>query len=265
MSAQVHPTACIDPHVEIEKGVSIGPYCRITGDVKIGQNTVISSHVSIQGPVTIGEGNIISSFVVIGFHAQHLKDFHIEEPLVIGNGNILSSHVTINQGIVGHPNTSIGDHNFFGDFVHIAHNCIIGNFIEILYGSVLAGHVELMDRVHLGAMCAASQFARVGRGCFFESMSCWDRDIPPYTYVSGRGGPLLGISESHLKQKTDITNEALMELKELYSIFLNSGVTVHETSDNINQNKIFKSQEIYYFLNFIKTSKKGIPQFSRVS
>ena len=262
MSAHIHSTALIDKSVTIEKNVLIGAYCRITGDVKIDQNTVIFPHVNIHGPVTIGEENFISSFVVIGSYAQHLKDFYIEQPLQIGNKNSLSSHVTINQGIVGYPNTSIGNNNFFGDFVHIAHNCIVGSYVEILYGSVLAGHVELMDGVHLGAMCAASQFSKVGRGCFFEDMSSLDRDIPPYTYNLGRFGKLRGISELHLK-KMGIASEALMELKELYNIFLDSKNTVHQTIDDTSKNKKIQSQEVCDFLNFIKKSKKGIPQFSR--
>ena len=113
MSVHIHPTALIDKSVIVEKNVSIGAYSRIIGDVKIGRNTVISSHVNIHGPVIIGEDNFISSFVVIGSHAQHLKDFHVEQPLQIGNKNSLSSHVTINQGIVGYPNTSIGNNGFF--------------------------------------------------------------------------------------------------------------------------------------------------------
>src|SRR3989338_7195742 len=218
MSAHIHPTALIDKSVIVEKNVSIGAYSRIIGDVKIGRNTVISSHVNIHGPVIIGEDNFISSFVVIGSHAQHLKDFHVEQPLQIGNKNSLSSHVTINQGIVGYPNTSIGNNGFFGDFVHIAHNCIIGNYVTLLYTSVLAGHVMMQDHSYMGYMSTGSQFTTVGEGAYLDNMTAFDRDIPPFVKCGGgRNAPIKEIAEEYLLENLKLNQKDILALRETYN------------------------------------------------
>ncbi len=258
MNASIHSTVHIDSHVEIEKGVSIGAYSHITGNVTIGKNTVIASHVTIHGPVHIGEGNCISSFVVIGSGAQHLKDFKIDEPMKIGNNNIFSPHVTVNQGIQGYPNTSIGSYNFFGDFVHIAHNCVIGNHVKLLHSAVLAGHVTMQNYAFMGSMSSGSQFTTVGEGAYLDNMTAFDRDIPPYVKCGGRHAPIQGIAEQHLYENLKMNKKDILVLKEIYNNIIASDKTIHETISAIQEKNHVLSQQ---FLSFIKNSKKGIPLF----
>ena len=255
----IHPTAHIDPRVEIEKGVSIGAYVHITGHVKIGKNTVISSHVNISGPVAIGEDNFISSFVVIGSGAQHLKNFHIEEPLLIGDKNIFSPHVTVNQGIQGHRNTSIGHGNFLGDFVHIAHNCFIGSHVTLLYGSVLAGHVVMQDHSYMGYMSTGSQFTTVGEGAYLDNMTAFDRDIPPFVKCGGgRTPPIKGIAETYLFQELKLNKKDVLALKEAYSSILGKDMTIRVALAEIDTHH---NAFVHKLVSFIKNSKKGIPRF----
>ncbi|HEC73425.1 MAG TPA: acyl-ACP--UDP-N-acetylglucosamine O-acyltransferase, partial [Methylophaga aminisulfidivorans] len=163
----IHQTAIIDPSANIADNVSVGPYTIIGADVEIGDGCEIMSHVVINGPTKIGKHNRIFQFASIGEEPQD-KKFHGEKTfLEIGDNNLIRESVTINRGTSqGGGVTRIGNNNWIMAYVHIAHDCLIGNDNIFANNSSLAGHVEIDDFVILGGFTLVSQFNYMGSHSF---------------------------------------------------------------------------------------------------
>jgi len=159
----IHATAVIYPGAEIAEDVEIGPYAVIGANVKIGRGTKIGSNTVIDGWTTIGENNRISQLVSIGAPPQDIKYKGEATTLVIGNGNIIREFVTMHLGSPsGRGTTSVGDNNMFMSYVHIAHDCSVGNKVIMANSATLAGHVTVENNVIFGGLCAIHQFTRIG-------------------------------------------------------------------------------------------------------
>ena len=174
----------------------------IGADVEIGPGSRVGPHALIQGPTRIGRDNHIGAFASIGGDPQD-KKFHGERSeLVIGNGNTFREFVTINRGTgEGGGTTRIGDDNWVMAYVHIAHDCQIGNHIVFANNAALAGHVEIGDWVVLGGFAGVHQFCRVGAHAFAAMYSAINRDVPPFIYVAGQFAVPRGINAEGLKRR----------------------------------------------------------------
>jgi UDP-N-acetylglucosamine acyltransferase len=147
----IHSTAIIDPSAKIAADVEIGPYCIVGPNVEIGTGTVLKSHVVINGPTKIGANNEFYSFSTIGEDPQDKKYAGEATLLEIGNNNLFRENITVNRGTVqGGGITKIGDDNWIMAYVHIAHDCIVGNDNTLANNATLAGHVILEDKIILG-------------------------------------------------------------------------------------------------------------------
>ncbi|MEP6940536.1 MAG: acyl-ACP--UDP-N-acetylglucosamine O-acyltransferase, partial [Rudaea sp.] len=171
-AANVHATALIDPAARLEPGVAVGAYSVIGAGVEIGAGTQIGPHVVIQGPTRIGRNNRIFQFASIGGDPQD-KKFHGERSeLVIGDDNLIREFVTLNRGTSdGGGATRIGNGNWIMAYVHVAHDCIIGDHTVFSNNATLAGHVEIGDYAILSGFCGIHQFCRVGAHAFI-GMNC---------------------------------------------------------------------------------------------
>jgi UDP-N-acetylglucosamine acyltransferase len=198
----IHATAVIDPSAQVDDSCEVGPYAVIGADVTIGARTKIGPHAVINGPTTIGSDNHIFQFASIGEDPQDLKFDGLDSRLEIGNSNRIREFVTINRGTSGGGGvTRIGDDNLIMAYVHIAHDCLVGNNTIFANSASLAGHVTVGDFAILGGFSLVHQFSRIGAHSFSGMGSVINKDVPPYLLVSGHYAEAKGINKQGLKRR----------------------------------------------------------------
>jgi UDP-N-acetylglucosamine acyltransferase len=200
--AQIHPTAQIAAGVRLGADIDIGAYCVIAADVEIGDGSVLGPHVVVNGPTRIGRSNHIHAFASIGGDPQDKKFEGERSELVIGDRNRIREFVTINRGTgQGGGATRIGDDNWIMAYVHIAHDCRVGNHTVFSNNATLAGHVEIGDHVILSGFSGVHQFCRIGAHAFIGMGCLVNGDVPPFVMVASDYGRPRGINSEGLKRR----------------------------------------------------------------
>lgn len=202
MSA-IHPSAIIDPSAELADDVTIGPYSVIGAQVTIGAGSWIGPHCVIEGPTVIGAGNRIHGQSSIGRDPQDKKHAGERVTLQIGDGNVIREFVTINRGTAGGGGvTRIGHRNWLLAYVHIAHDCVIGDDCVFSNNATLAGHVVIGDHVILSGFAGVHQFCRIGDHAFIGMGAFVNGDVPPYLMVAqDKYARARGINSEGLKRR----------------------------------------------------------------
>lgn len=249
--------AVIDPSARIGNNVTIGPFSVIGKDVEIGDGSWIGPHVVINGPTRIGQDNRIFQFASIGEIPQD-KKFHGEDSeLVIGDRNTIRENVTINRGTAdGGGITRIGSDNWLMAYIHIAHDCIIGNHTIFSNAASLAGHVQIDDYAILGGFTLVHQFCRIGAHAFCGMGSAISKDVPPYMIVNGNPAQPHGLNSEGLKRQ-QFSKETQQALREAYKIIYRSGLTTQEALTQMMP-LAKTSPEVAYMSQFIQKSQRGI-------
>jgi len=257
MSVLIHPTALVEEGAILDEGVSIGAFSIISKGARIGKNTKILSNVIIEGSVEIGEDCTIYPFTSIGLPPQDLKYKGEETSVRIGSRNIIREYITIHRASVGGDGvTTIGDDNFLMAYVHIAHDCRLGNRIIMANAATLGGHVVVEDGAVFGGLAAVHQFTRIGTLAMVGGFSGVSQDIPPYTMASGARAKLYGLNLVGLK-RNGFTDEKIAELKQAYRILFREKLTMKEAIKKVQENLPY-TDEIAHLINFIKENKRGI-------
>ncbi len=255
--AEIHKTAIVSPKAEIENDVVIGPYCIIGDNVKIGKGTYIHGHVQIEGITEIGENCKIFPFATIGFPPQDLKYNGEPTGVKIGKNNVIREYVTIHRASVsGDGWTLVGDSNFIMAYVHIAHDCKIGNSVIMANLATLAGHVVVEDFVFIGGLVAIHQFTRIGAYAMVGGFSGVGQDIPPFTMASGPRAKLYGLNSVGLKRR-GFSDEKINLLKKAYKILFRDKLSLKEAIDKVKE-ELPQIPEIIHLLEFIEANKRGI-------
>lgn len=256
-TASVHQNALIDSGAEIGANVSIGPFSVIGPNVKIGDGTSVASHVVIEGHTTIGENNRIFQYASVGAEPQSATYKGESTEVIIGNNNIIREFVTINRGTVDDRGfTRIGDENFLMAYVHIAHDCVLGNNTVFVNCSSLAGHVEVGDFVIMGGFSLVHQFCRVGSHCITGIGAVCIQDIPPFTLVAGNKAITHGINVRGLRRR-NFTAMDISELKKAYKLIYRSGLTTSNAVQEIESKK-WESVHVTTLIDFFNDSKRGV-------
>ena len=252
----IHETAIIDESAVVASDVQIGPYSVIGAEVEIGPGTVIGPHVVINGPTTIGRDNRIFQFASIGEDPQDLK-FHGERSrLEIGDRNTIRECVTMHRGTEEDNSvTLIGNDNLFMAYVHIAHDCVIGNHIIFANNATLAGHVVVEDYAILGGFTAVHQFTRLGSYCFTGFATALDRDVLPYFTVAGNRARSRGINKEGLVRK-GFSAEAIRALQDTYKILIKSKGTLKEKLERVTE-LAERHEEVRQVIEFLGGSERG--------
>lgn len=253
----IHPTAVIDTTVKLGENVEIGPYSIIGPGVEIGADSIVGPHVVINGPTKIGTDNHIFQFASIGEVPQD-KKFHGEEStLEIGDRNHIREFVTINRGTEdGGGITKIGSDNWLMAYIHIAHDCLVGDNVIFSNGTSLAGHVTVDDYAILGGFTLVHQFCHVGSHAFCGMGSAVSKDVPPYVIINGNPAHPHGLNQEGLKRR-DLSKESLKHLRDAYKLVYRQGLTIEEAMPKLEQ-LAESCQEVMHFIDFIKGSKRGI-------
>jgi UDP-N-acetylglucosamine acyltransferase len=251
----IDKTAIIDPTAKIADNVHVGPYSVIGADVEIGEGTWIGPHVVIKGPTKIGRNNKIHQFASVGEDPQDLKYKGEKTRLEIGDNNVIREFCTLNRGTVQDKGvTRIGNNNLFMSYVHIAHDCVVGNDTVFANNASLAGHVTVEDHVILGGFSGVFQFCRVGAHSFIATNSVVIKDVPPYVKVSGHYAKPFGLNTVGL-QRRGFGDEIMRQLRQAYKIIYRNGLTV---ADAISELRKLQVPELLPLIEFIETSNAGI-------
>ena len=253
----IHKTVIIDPSAIIADDVSIGPYTIVGANVEIGSGCQIESHVVIKGPTKIGKNNHIYQFSSIGEDPQDKKFAGEPTLLEIGDNNLICESVTINRGTLqGGGITKIGSNNWIMAYVHIAHDCIIGNENIFANNTTLAGHVIIDNFVILGGFSLVSQFTHIGSYAFSAMGSVISRNVPPYILVSGHMAKPVGINTEGLR-RNDFTVHQIKSIKQAYKLTYRLSLKIGEASLAIQELEGFNS-ELSLYTTFLDQQEGGI-------
>jgi UDP-N-acetylglucosamine acyltransferase len=253
----IHETAVISSDAVIADGVEIGAFAVVGPKVTIGAGTVIGPHVVIKGPAVIGQNNRVFQFASLGDDPQDKKYSGEETSLVIGDNNTIRECVTINRGTVQDKGvTRIGDRNWLMAYVHIAHDCDVGNDVTMANNSGLAGHVRVDDFATFGGFSGAHQFCRIGAYSFLGIYSGVTKDVPPFVTVTGQPAVARKINTEGLRRR-GYSPEQIRHVKEAFKLLYRSGLRVAEAFDRIGE--IAQAEgELEPLLDFLKEPGRGI-------
>jgi UDP-N-acetylglucosamine acyltransferase len=256
----IHRTAIIDPSARIASDVRVGPYSLIAPGCDIGEGTIVRSHVVIGRNSKIGKGNRIYSHAVIGEDPQDLKYSGEETCLEMGDSNIIREFVTISRGTEeGGGKTIIGNGNLAMAYVHVAHDCKVGNEVIMANAVTLGGHVEVHDHAVIGGLTGVHQFVRIGAHSIIGAISGVGKDIPPYvTAVPSREGKkvIFGLNIVGLKRR-GFDKATIEKLKGAVKLMGQTEITVAELIQKW-ENEFGDSLEVRNMIEFFKNSKRGV-------
>jgi UDP-N-acetylglucosamine acyltransferase len=257
MEKEIHPTAIVSPRAEIEEGTVIGPFCIINDGARVRRGTRLISNIIIEGDTEIGENCTIYPFTSIGLPPQDLKYKGEKTGVRIGNNNTIREYTTIHRASVGgHGLTTIGDDNFLMAYVHVAHDCEIGNSVIMSNVATLAGHVLVEDHAYIGGLVAVHQFTRIGSYAMVGGFSGVGQDIPPYTMASGARAKLFGLNAVGLKRH-GFPDSTINDLKKAYKILFREKRTLKDALKKIQEDLPY-TDEIKHLVEFIGKNKRGI-------
>ena len=257
MKPKIHSTAIIDPAAHLDSSVEVGPYAVIGEDVYIGAGTTIGSHAVIKGPTKIGNDNRIFQFVSLGEAPQDKKYNNEPTELIIGDRNIVREFCTFNRGTVQDGGvTRVGNDNWIMAYVHLAHDCQVGNNTIFANNSQLAGHVHIGDYAILGGFTTIHQFVHVGAYSITAISTVLLQDLPPYVMVAGNTAKPYGINSEGLKRK-NFSAEKIAEIKRAYKTLYKSGLTLAEAKEKIAE-ATEKCPELEIMVSFLDRSTRGI-------
>ncbi|HXQ29738.1 MAG TPA: acyl-ACP--UDP-N-acetylglucosamine O-acyltransferase [Gemmatimonadales bacterium] len=252
----IHRTALVDPTARLGNDVSIGPYCIIGPRVSIGDHSSVAGHAVIERNTRIGSGVKIGYGVVIGSDPQDLKYQGEETWVEIGDKTILREYCTVNRGTTATGKTSIGARCFLMSYVHVAHDCVLGDDVIVANHVQMGGHVVIEERAIIGGVLGIHQFVRIGKLAFVGGASRVNQDVPPFTKAAGNPVHLYGLNSIGLT-RAGFTPEVKVALKRAYRLLFNSEYTVTQGIVRARA-ELERVPEVAYFLRFIEGSQRGV-------
>ena len=253
----IHPTAIVQPGARLADGVEVGAYTIIDEHVEIGAGTRIGHHAVITGHTRIGAGNRIYHFVSIGEAPQDKKYDGSPTRLEIGDGNTIREFCTLNRGTAQDAGvTRLGNDNWIMAYVHLAHDCQIGDHTVFANNAQLAGHVRIGDYVVLGGFTVVHQFCRIGAHAFTGLGTIVVQDVPPYVLVSGRDAKPYGINVEGLRRR-GFSAEAISHLKRGYKTLYKSGLTLEQARAALEQ-QVRECAELELLTRFLDQPGRGL-------
>jgi UDP-N-acetylglucosamine acyltransferase len=257
----IHPTAIVDPQAELDASVTVGPYTLVGPHVKIAAGTTVAGHVVIEGHTTIGRDNRIFQFASVGAANQDKKYQGEPTELVIGDRNTIREFVTLNVGTVQDKAvTRIGNDNWIMAYVHVAHDCVVGNNTTLANNATLAGHVEIGDLVTVGGLTGIHQFVKVGAHAMIGFASAVSQDVPPFMLVDGNPLAVRGVNVIGLRRR-DFSNERIAAVKQMHRLLYREGRTLEDARaavDALAQSMPEAAAEVALMGGFLAAATRGI-------
>jgi UDP-N-acetylglucosamine acyltransferase len=254
----IHPTAIIDRQASIHETADIGPFCIIGAEVEIGARTRMMANIFCEGPTWIGEDNIFYPNSTVGVAPQDLKYKGERAETHIGNQNKIREFVTIHRGTQGGGLvTRIGDHNLLMAYVHVAHDCLVGNHVILAHAATLAGHVTIEDRASVGAYCGVHQFCRVGRYAFIGGYSVIVQDVMPFSStVTEREARVFGANRVGL-ERSGFSTESIESLQTAFRLLTRAKLNTTQALERIRE-EVPLTAELTELITFIESAARGV-------
>jgi UDP-N-acetylglucosamine acyltransferase len=256
---QIHASAIVHPSAQIGRGTTVGAHAIIGAQVRTGANCRIGASAVIDGRTELGDDCEVYPFASIGQIPQDLK-FHGEDTrLTIGSRNIFREFVTVHRGTAGGGGvTRIGDHNVFMAYVHVAHDCHVGDHTIFGNMATLGGHVTVEDFANISAGSGVHQFCRVGRYAFVGGYSVVTKDALPYARTVGsRPARIFGTNTIGLMRR-GFPPDVISKLKQSFRYLLQSKLNTTDALQQIQRDRSLACAEVQYLLDFIRTSQRGV-------
>lgn len=256
----IHPTAVVDPKAELDSSVIVGPYAVIEAGVCIDADTRVEPHAVISGPTIIGKRNLIGSFATVGGAPQDLCYKGEPTELHIGDDNQIREYASIHRGTPGgNGKTVIGNSNLLMAYIHIAHDCILGNNIILANVATLAGHVEVGDRASIGGLVAVHQFCRIGTFSYIGGVSGLSLDVPPYVIVAGTRNRtrISGLNKIGLR-RNGFDRETINKLDTAFKIIFRDPNLLLKDALQVARKEVPDCPEVELLITFFEDSKRGV-------
>ena len=252
--ATIHPTAIVAPGAELAATVSVGPYAIIGPSVTVGEGTTIAAHAILEHHVRIGARVKIGSGAVIGGDPQDLKYAGEETWAEVGDDCVIREYVTINRGTTHSFKTSVGKGCLLMSYVHLGHDCHLGDGVIVSSTSGLAGHVEVGNRAIINGMVGIQQFIRIGTFAYVGGHSAVRKDVPPYCRTDGER--VLGLNKIGL-ERNGFSKETIDVLQQAYRYFFRSSLNVTQALERVRA-EIRSCAELDVLVHFIESSDRGV-------
>ncbi|MEX3917064.1 acyl-ACP--UDP-N-acetylglucosamine O-acyltransferase [Paraburkholderia sp. BR10872] len=259
--SRIHPTAVVESGAQIDESVEIGPFAVIGANVTIGARTNVGSHSVLEGHTTIGEDNTIGHYASIGGRPQDMKYKGEPTKLVIGSRNTIREFTTLHTGTVQDTGvTIIGDDNWIMAYVHVGHDCRLGNNVIMSSNAQLAGHVFVEDHAIVGGMTGVHQFVRIGAHSMVGGASALVQDVPPFVIAAGNKAVPHGINVEGLRRR-GFSADAISALRSAYRTLYKNGLSLEEAKvqlADLAQAGGDGDVHVKALLDFVEQSQRGI-------
>ena len=257
----IHPTAVVDAGARIAPGVTIGPYSVIGPQVAIGAGTTVGAHCVIEGRTTIGRDNRIFQFASLGAQPQDKKYAGEPTELRIGDRNTIREFCTFNTGTAQDRGvTTVGDDNWIMAYVHIAHDCVVGNQTILANNATLAGHVHVADQAIIGGLTGVHQFVKIGAHVMAGFGSHISQDVPPFMMVDGNPLSVRGLNLEGLRRR-GFSAARLAAIKQMHRLLYRQGLSLEAARGavaELGQTHAEAADDIAMLLAFLDASTRGI-------
>jgi len=254
--AAIHPTAIISSKAHLGSRVEVGPFAIIGEGCELGDDCVIAPRATLERDVKLANGVKIGIGSVIGGAPQDLKYAGEPTSVEIGEGTVVREYSTINRGTSQSFKTTVGSNCLLMSYVHLAHDCHIGNGVIIANGVQLAGHVTVDDKATISGLSAVHQFVRIGRYSFIGGCSRVSKDIPPFLKAVGNPVKLYGLNSIGL-QRNGFSDNVVRELKRAYRLFFRSDLNLSQAMERAEA-ELERFPEVTELLQFVEASERGV-------
>lgn len=252
----VHPTAIVSDDAQLARGVEIGPFAIVGPGCEIGEGCVLAPRATLERNVKLGRKVRVGIGAVLGGDPQDLKFQGEETTVEIGEGTVIREYSTINRGTSESFKTTVGRNCFIMSYVHLAHDCHLGDGVILANGVQLAGHVRIEDRATISGLSAVHQFVRIGRHSFIGGCSRVSKDIPPFLKAVGNPVKLYGLNTVGL-QRADFDEATVRELKRAYRLFFDSDLNITQALERAEQD-LEQRPEVQELMRFLEASGRGV-------
>jgi len=253
----IHPSALVHPGARLAPDVEVGAFTVIGEHVEIGAGTQVGHHCVLAGRTRIGAGNRVSHFVSLGGPPQDKKYGDEPTALEIGDGNTIREFCTFNCGTAQDVGvTRLGNRNWIMAYVHLAHDCQIGDDTVFANNAQLAGHVHVGNHAVLGGFTVVHQFCRIGAHCMTGLGTAIVHDVPPYVTVAGNPASAYGINSEGLRRR-GYTPGAIDALRRAYKTLYKSGLTLEQARQAL-AGQTGETPELGPLVDFLAHSTRGI-------
>jgi len=256
MSAKIHPSAIVSSSAEIGDGVEIGPFAIVGDECVIGDGCVISARASLERYVILGRNVKIGVGSVLGSDPQDLKFKGERTTVEIGDNTVVREYSTINRGTSQSFKTSVGPNSFVMSYVHLAHDCHVGEGVVLANMVQLAGHVTVEDRVILSGVTAVHQFTRIGRNSIVGGCSRVSKDVPPFVKAVGNPMKLYGLNSVGLR-RNGFSPDTILELKRAYRLLFRSELNLAQAIERVTA-EVEQIPEVKQLVQFVESSQRGV-------